>query len=212
MVSTGRITKRSIPDAVKRAVLEESEGCAYCFDLKAPLQVEHYVPLSRGGLNDRGNLRAVCVSCNSQKRAMLFHEWRAYRTTHGMPWPPVATHATDPQHYGDKCSQCQRAYGRWRESENEGRDIVPQAMLSFACKPFDFEFVRSGYRWHYACPLGHSWTCWYALANWYFSDCMCDWCQVSRADAGDETFPRIPFYNSSESQIAKLLTRTDRTT
>lgn len=45
------------------AVLEEAGYiCAYCGDVAST--VDHLVPLSRGGSNDRENLAASCLACN----------------------------------------------------------------------------------------------------------------------------------------------------
>lgn len=52
-------------------VLQESNyTCAYCGG-RAPdvvLEVDHIVPRSRGGTNDRSNLVSACFSCNRGKR------------------------------------------------------------------------------------------------------------------------------------------------
>lgn len=205
MVSRGRIVRAEIKQSVKDKVLSESDGCAYCFDVKVPLQVDHFVPLSRGGTNEAENLRAVCVSCNSQKRAMLFHEWRLYRQTHGMPWPPLASYATDPVHYGDVCRECRDLYFDLKMEEVFGWGV------SFAC---DAEELRhtprkdgnryGGYKAYYRCPAGHHWTCWYAYADWYYSDCPCTWCQVHRDDYGDATYTRVR-YSDEDSPIRKIM-------
>jgi 5-methylcytosine-specific restriction endonuclease McrA len=50
--------------------------CAYC-DVKAPLTMEHVVPISRGGTHGVGNLLPACANCNSSKRHRLLVEWRA---------------------------------------------------------------------------------------------------------------------------------------
>lgn len=53
------------------------EGCcAYCgksFD--AGYEVDHIVPLSRGGSNDAKNLALACQSCNRSKGNKLISEW-----------------------------------------------------------------------------------------------------------------------------------------
>jgi 5-methylcytosine-specific restriction endonuclease McrA len=60
---------------VKRLIRRQGGGCFWC---KAPLpfdrlpyldgaQLDHYMPLSRGGGHTMTNLRAVCPPCNMKK-------------------------------------------------------------------------------------------------------------------------------------------------
>lgn len=190
---TSSIVKRDVPESVKRSVIADADGCEYCGDRLASLVVEHRRPLARGGDNRRSNLVAACVSCNSQKRSMLLHEWRAYRRTHGMPWPPVATHATDPVHYCDMCNMCSKIHCAL---ERAGYALQPEP-ASFICAPYELRYRNDGIGLvaAYACPMGHGWTCGWSIATWYFSDCECDFCQTSRDDAGDRTYERPPRYS-----------------
>ncbi len=52
-----------------RAQYEKQEGrCFYCrMELNGRYQVDHMVPLSRGGSNDPDNLCCACAFCNSRK-------------------------------------------------------------------------------------------------------------------------------------------------
>lgn len=43
-------------------------------ELNAP-EIDHVVPLSRGGTHDYDNLQCLCKSCNSSKGAKLMSEW-----------------------------------------------------------------------------------------------------------------------------------------
>lgn len=63
----------------------------------------------------------------------------------------------------------------------------------------------SGFKGFYSCPAGHHWTCWYALATWYFSDCPCMWCQVARDDNEEKTYPAPVRYSDEESPLKKLI-------
>ena len=47
------------------AVLTEEPHCAFCG--AAATDVDHIVALSRGGTNDRENLRALCHSCHMRR-------------------------------------------------------------------------------------------------------------------------------------------------
>lgn len=63
--------------------------CRYCdqrtFEVN---EVDHVIPFSRGGSDDRENLVAACWRCNQEKRDMTPDEWRRWREHNGMPWPP----------------------------------------------------------------------------------------------------------------------------
>lgn len=64
-----------------------SGPCAYCGDV-APTQVDHVIPLSRGGTDDRANLVPACKSCNMDKLNFTPEEWREWREAEGLGWPP----------------------------------------------------------------------------------------------------------------------------
>jgi 5-methylcytosine-specific restriction endonuclease McrA len=51
------------------------EFCAYCGE-PGPLQVEHRIPLSRGGTNDISNILPACARCNTRKHRMTDEEFR----------------------------------------------------------------------------------------------------------------------------------------
>lgn len=188
--TTNRI-KKDVSAADRRTVLA-AESCCYCGDIALPREVEHQVPSSRGGTNDLDNLVAACVSCNSQKKAFLVHEWRAFRQTHGMPWPPLASHPTDPTHYRDRCHDCATEYDR----RTDGADYPAH---QFILAPVDMKVDgQAGYWCRYRCPARHSWRAWYSLDPGYFSDCPCAYCWNHREDNGDKHWPALPLYADLE--------------
>lgn len=61
-------------------VLQSNNGfCQYCNKNKAN-SVDHIIPLSKGGTNNRDNLAPACSSCNSSKKDKLLSEWKRYGT------------------------------------------------------------------------------------------------------------------------------------
>ena len=46
---------------------EQKDSCVICRS-KEKLEIDHIVPLSRGGTNDISNLQIMCSSCNKKKR------------------------------------------------------------------------------------------------------------------------------------------------
>jgi HNH endonuclease len=64
-----------------------SGPCAYCGD-PVPVQVDHILPRSRGGSDDRDNLAPACKRCNMEKLDFTPEEYREYREEMGLGWPP----------------------------------------------------------------------------------------------------------------------------
>jgi hypothetical protein len=78
--------RRALPAKLRQEVLW-SGPCAYCgYDL--PTQVDHVIPRSRGGSDDRANLVPACRDCNMDKLDFTPEEWREYRLAAGLCWPP----------------------------------------------------------------------------------------------------------------------------
>src|SRR5262249_53267218 len=64
-----------------------SGPCAYCGD-PVPTQVDHIIPRSRGGTDDRDNLAPACKLCNMEKLDFTPEEYRVYRDEKALGWPP----------------------------------------------------------------------------------------------------------------------------
>lgn len=61
---------------LRRKVLErDNHTCAYCRQRKETMQVDHIIPLIRGGSNDAENLIAACRDCNYEKKNRTAIEW-----------------------------------------------------------------------------------------------------------------------------------------
>ena len=71
-----RISKK-----MREQVYERYDGhCAYCgveIEYK-DMQVDHMVPLRKGGSNDIGNLLPACRSCNNYKHTLTVKQFRQY--------------------------------------------------------------------------------------------------------------------------------------
>jgi len=59
-----------------------SQPCFYCGSLDS-IQIDHVVPLSRGGTHSIGNLVAACALCNNQKNKWFITEWRILKKKWG---------------------------------------------------------------------------------------------------------------------------------
>lgn len=74
---------RSLPwDDLRRAIFRRDRyTCAYCGHRgnSATLEVDHRLPLSRGGTDDPDNLTTACWECNREKGDMTAFEYRFSR-------------------------------------------------------------------------------------------------------------------------------------
>lgn len=68
--------RKAIPTAVRRAVVaRDGNLCAYCGTTFGPFDLDHVVPVSRGGEDTESNLVVACASCNRSKSDRLPEEW-----------------------------------------------------------------------------------------------------------------------------------------
>lgn len=63
------------------------ESCHYCGF--PAIEVDHVIPVSRGGGNDLENLVAACWECNHEKLDLTPDEWADKRRQAGNTWPVV---------------------------------------------------------------------------------------------------------------------------
>jgi hypothetical protein len=62
------ILRSQLTRAKRFAILKrDNYTCHYCHRTGIPLEVEHLIPLYKGGTNDDGNLVAACHDCNQGK-------------------------------------------------------------------------------------------------------------------------------------------------
>lgn len=50
--------------------------CVYCGSKRRKLTVDHWIPLSRGGTNSKGNIVPACSPCNSHKHNINGNEFK----------------------------------------------------------------------------------------------------------------------------------------
>ncbi|MGL5806094.1 MAG: HNH endonuclease [Xenococcaceae cyanobacterium] len=70
-----------IPPEVKKYVLERNkyqcQSCGRC-DRETKLQIDHIIPLAKGGSNDISNLQTLCSHCNQKKKNHFDSRFRRY--------------------------------------------------------------------------------------------------------------------------------------
>lgn len=52
--------------------------CVYCGEKNKPLEVDHVMPRSRGGLDTETNLVCACITCNRSKSDKTPEEWGGF--------------------------------------------------------------------------------------------------------------------------------------
>lgn len=82
--------RKHVTAAKRRATFRKYDGrCAYCGrDIDERwFQVDHIVPVHRGGSNDIGNLNPACPRCNQWKSGFTVDEFRCVVgfSNHGAP-------------------------------------------------------------------------------------------------------------------------------
>lgn len=51
--------------------------CSYCCDTCGPHEIDHKIPITRGGDSSLSNLVVACRSCNAAKKDQTVEEWRS---------------------------------------------------------------------------------------------------------------------------------------
>ena len=64
----------------KEIVKLRSGACFYCGS-RTNIQIDHVIPVSRGGRHSVGNLVSACSQCNQRKNQKFITEWNKCRST-----------------------------------------------------------------------------------------------------------------------------------
>lgn len=56
-------------------IKSQDSKCYYCKIKDRNLEIEHVIPLSRGGDHSKGNIVGACAKCNSRKQAIPPEKW-----------------------------------------------------------------------------------------------------------------------------------------
>ena len=71
----GLASKKDIEGLALRA----GGACCYCGGTARKLELDHVIPVSRGGTHTVGNLAMACFRCNRQKSNKTVMEWRVWK-------------------------------------------------------------------------------------------------------------------------------------
>ena len=96
--------------------------CTYCGyrRMATSMDIDHMIPVSRGGSNDKSNLQVICRRCNLRKGQMTDGEFRQRYAALGVPSTPM----TPPNH---RISQAEFS----RETRNTEQ---PESLREFRSK------------------------------------------------------------------------------
>lgn len=78
-----RIVGTDLQRLRKQIFARDNYICAYCGKRGGSLELDHILPLSRGGTDDDSNLTTACVKCNRQKRTKTANEYFIWRSQNG---------------------------------------------------------------------------------------------------------------------------------
>lgn len=68
-------TRNAPPAVLERIAYLLTQPCAYC-GADQDIEIDHIIPLSRGGRHEADNLAAACPRCNRSKGNRLLDEWQ----------------------------------------------------------------------------------------------------------------------------------------
>jgi len=69
-----------ISKAMRKRIIEaHGSRCFYCGRESKPLEIEHMLPVSRGGTTTENNLVPACKACNLKKHSQTYEEWQTRR-------------------------------------------------------------------------------------------------------------------------------------
>ena len=74
-----KLWKKISKDILKR----DNYTCAYCGKRGGILEIDHILPISRGGSDNKSNLVTSCRHCNRQKKDKTVEEFIKWRIKHG---------------------------------------------------------------------------------------------------------------------------------
>ncbi|MBR8827967.1 MAG: HNH endonuclease [Gomphosphaeria aponina SAG 52.96 = DSM 107014] len=70
-----------IPPEVRKYVYERDKyQCQSCGKREKQLNIDHIIPLAKGGTNDISNLQTLCWQCNQQKKDNLDPRFKRHFT------------------------------------------------------------------------------------------------------------------------------------
>ncbi len=68
----------------KQIFKRDNSTCQYCAQVGGRLELDHIIPISKGGSNFDNNLTTACFRCNRQKRDKTVEEFQSGRTNHNV--------------------------------------------------------------------------------------------------------------------------------
>jgi hypothetical protein len=60
----------------REVLLRDNNTCVYCGENSGFMEIDHIIPFSLGGSNERDNLATSCLNCNRRKGSKTVEEWK----------------------------------------------------------------------------------------------------------------------------------------
>jgi hypothetical protein len=74
-----QVKRRTVDAVVRRRILErDGNQCQVCWAVDRPLEIDHKIPVCRGGTHDDGNLWVLCDQCNHVKADFTVAEFQFF--------------------------------------------------------------------------------------------------------------------------------------
>ena len=131
-----RQLRRGITPKLRAFILGENDGGAFCHYCGFPAgEVDHIVPVSRGGGVALANLAPACIDCNAEKRDRTVTEWAAWRRANGRPgpfltstpaWPASSTATASPPRAWAGRARLDQALAGWVRGHARRAPAGPQ--------------------------------------------------------------------------------------
>jgi 5-methylcytosine-specific restriction endonuclease McrA len=73
-----------ISKAVRKRIIAAHGGrCFYCGGESDRMEIDHVIPVSRGGATTENNLVPACKPCNLKKLSQTYEEWQTRKGRRG---------------------------------------------------------------------------------------------------------------------------------
>lgn len=81
------VDHHTVSTETRRRILErDGEYCGLCADIFGPFEIDHRLPICRGGTHDDTNLWVLCDCCNRDKGSMTVEEFADLLARFGVSW------------------------------------------------------------------------------------------------------------------------------
>lgn len=158
-----------VPVSRDEIIARDGNHCYLCGRhlRRSEINLDHVVPLSRGGTHTPDNLRVCCVQCNVRKGSRLLEEidstFRPFKKTctHCFETKPIEQFSTrGPVKYQGACKVCVASLQRQRRADRRNITVIDSLNEVYKCNDCGEEWTPEpedgldNIRWYWRCPNG----------------------------------------------------------